>query len=60
MMCPTFYYMAIVLQSNNQNQQLVEPVGKDTGTETADGVARNGNTRQITAFQTVHHGHMGA
>ena len=44
----------------NEDQQLIEPVGKHAGAQTADGVADNGSAGQLAALQTVHHGNMGA
>ncbi len=39
---------------------MITPVGKHTGTQAADGVADDGGAGELTAFQIVHHGHMGA
>ena len=44
----------------NQHNKTEEPVGCDTGAETADGVAENGLTGELVALQAVHHGNMGA
>ena len=43
-----------------QSQQHIQPVGCDTGAETADGVCTDGLTDELAIAERVEHGGMGA
>ena len=51
------FFVPGVLQ---QHEQLIEPVCGNTGAQAANGMSKNGMSRQLTAFEVVHHCNVGA
>ena len=52
--------VCLCMESEDQHQQLISPVGEHACAQTANGVAHNGGAGELAALEAIHHGHMGA